>query len=195
MENDQISEKSINTKIIITAIMSVLLGAAFVLALIGFGMNMQRNFDNENAERRSREKVVSIVHIKYTTADFSYTPGEGASDRALLDRLDAKSDNYYLVNSNDKLTAVMDAVNDLSAGGNSYTVDEGFFESSSLVAVPVEAAALSDVKIKSVTRDEDYNVQIDVQTETKAESADVAGRVVLVKLDNIQPKVVTVNVN
>ena len=55
MESIDDGNKSFNTKIIVTAIVSILLGAAFVLALILFGMNVQRNFDNKTAESGGTE--------------------------------------------------------------------------------------------------------------------------------------------
>ena len=46
-----------------------------------------------------------------------------------------------------------------------YQVEDKFFNSSSVVAVPYEVAGLTSLSVKSVTRDENYNIQIDLKAE------------------------------
>ena len=63
--------------------------------------------------------------------------------------------------------------------------------------VTSEKSGLGGLNIKSVSRDEDYNIQIDA-VEKNVEKSSVQdaseGRAVFIKIRNIQPKSVKVNV-
>lgn len=197
MESIDDGNKSFNTKIIVTAIVSVLLGAAFVLALILFGMNVQRNFDNKTAEKQQKEKIVSVINVDYgEPVYFSYNTGkirEADSNPVhnLLDKLGvSKSKDYFVIDSNDKLSAVLDA----AGHTGEYTVEDDYFSSSSIVAVPFERSGLESLKIKGVSRDEDYNITVNGVYNDPLQIINITGRVALIKLQNIQPKLVTVSI-
>ena len=192
--NETEEKQSFNAKIIITAVVSVLLCAAFVLSLITFGMNAQRKFDNQNAEQRAKDKIVEVKAVDYEVEYFNYSTGEiyPGNTRTLLDKLGAqKGQNYYVINSQDKLDAVLDATG--HSGG--YSVPAEFFKSSSIVAIPYEHAGLSGLKVKGVTRDEDYNITASLSYADAFEIENIMGIVALVKLQNIQPKLVTATVD
>ena len=197
MESIDDGNKSFNTKIIVTAIVSVLLGAAFVLALILFGMNVQRNFDNKTAEKQQKEKIVSVINVDYDEpVYFSYNTGkirEADSNPVhnLLDKLSvSKSKDYFIIDSNDKLSAVLDAAGHTGED----TVEDDYFSSSSIVAVPFEHDGLESLKIKGVSRDEDYNITISGVYNDPLQIINITGIVALIKLQNIQPKLVTVSI-
>lgn len=212
--------KSFNTKIIITAIVSVLLGAAFVLSLITFGMNVQRKFDNDNAKQRENNKVISIINLEYEETSIGYSFMDygkyenGTVSPQTVEKLGGnKGDSYYIVNSNDKLASTLKII----GHSGEYEVDANFFKSGSVIAVPVENdGGFINCRVKNVVRDESYNVTIDIEYEdnmldgadnvdaVEDEEVDEAdddsilvgyiGQLVLVKLPNIQPKLVTVNI-
>ena len=192
--------KSFNAKIIFIAIASVLLGAAFVLSLITFGMSAQRKFDSENAAQQQKSKVVSIIPVEYEAADFEFgfvVDGTLDEDKNLesIELIGGKKgDVYYVINSSDKLKNALDA---LELTGK-YEIDASFFKSGSVVAVPIDGFGYTiGTDVKSVVRDENYNITIDIdQTNVMTDDVAVAytGRLVLVKLPNIQPKQVTVNI-
>ena len=197
MESIDDGNKSFNTKIIVTAIVSVLLGAAFVLALILFGMNVQRNFDNKTAEKQQKEKIVSVINVDYDEpVYFSYNTGkihEADSNPVhnLLDKLGvSKSKDYFVIDSNDKLNAVLDA----AGHTGEYTVEDDYFSSSSIVAVPFERSGLESLKIKGISRDEDYNITVSGVYNNPLQIINITGIVALIKLQNIQPKLVTVSI-
>ena len=197
MESIDDGNKSFNTKIIVTAIVSVLLGAAFVLALILFGMNVQRNFDNKTAEKQQKEKIVSVINVDYGEPEyFSYNTGkvhelDSNPVHNLLDKLGvSKSKDYFVIDSNDKLNAVLDA----AGHTGEYTVEDDYFSSSSIVAVPFEHSGLGSLKIKGVSRDEDYNITVNGVYDSPLQIINITGIVALIKLQNIQPKLVTVSI-
>ncbi len=192
--HNETEEKSFNAKIIITAVVSVLLCAAFVLSLITFGMNAQRKFDNENAEQRQKEKIVEVKAVDYEVEYLHYSTGEvyPGNTRTLLDKLGVqKGQNYYIINSQDKLNALLDA----SGHSGAYSVPAEFFKSSSIVAIPFEHAGLSNLRVRGVTRDEDYNITASLSYADAFEVENIMGIVALVKLQNIQPKLVTATID
>ena len=192
--NETEEKQSFNAKIIITAVVSGLLCAAFVLSLITFGMNAQRKFDSENAAQQEKNKIVEVKTVEYDADYFAYSAHAEypTVTRYLLDKLDApKGQDYYIINSQDKLNAVLDA----AGHTGEYTVSEDFFKSSSIVAVPYEHKGLSGVSVKGVSRDENYNVSVNLVYSDMLQVENIGGYVALIKLQNIQPKVVTVSVS
>ena len=195
MTNEENNSNNINLKIAITAIVSVLLCAAFVLALVGFGMKMQRNFDDTTAKQQEKDKIISVIDVKYDATILGYTSVEEGIDNyyegpRLLEKLGvSKGQDYYIVNSSDKLNSVLDI---LGLSGQ-YSVEADFFKSGSIIAIPVEAVKLSGCEVKSVVRDENYNITVDIAYSEDLPEYAYMGDIVLVKLQNIQPKRVTVN--
>ena len=59
--------KSNNTKIAVTAIMTILFGFVFILALILFGMRVQNNIDAKKEEKKRSEEIVTINSVDFTT--------------------------------------------------------------------------------------------------------------------------------
>jgi hypothetical protein len=186
--------KTNNIKIAVTAVMSVLLGAAFILALISFGMRVQTNIDNREEQKKKSDEVVTINSVDFDTTSFSYKVPESDSDTPknyLVGLVEKNSEeSYILINSKSKLEDVMNAIRGASGNeGISYDISDNFFNSGSIVAVTREASGLSDYSVKTVTRDASYNLQFDTTEKLGGDKeAGIMGRVVFVKISNIQPK-------
>lgn len=195
--------RSNNIKIAVTAVISVLFGAAFIMALILFGMRVQNNIDAKADEEKKANEIVTINSVDFETAAFSYSipnadkDGVGNYLQMLIgDKdVDAKS-GYYLINSKSKLDDVMNAIRAASGNENlSYDIDSSFFNSGSVIAVIREAKKLDKFEAVTVTRDADYNLQIDANEKYNSDAKDEkVGRVSLVKISNIQPKGIEVKV-
>ena len=202
MSEDQ-DTKSNNIKIVVTAVISVLFGAAFIMALILFGMRVQNNIDAKADEEKKANEIVTINSVDFETAAFSYSipnadkDGVGNYLQMLIGDKDVDDKSgYYLINSKSKLDDVMNAIR--TASGNesiSYNVDASFFNSGSIIAVIREAKKLDKFEAVTVTRDADYNLQIDANEKYNSDAKDEkVGRVSLVKISNIQPKTIEVKV-
>ena len=202
MTEKQELESSIS-KTIVTAIMGVLIGAVFILALINFGMGIQLKYSQKQATTAS-DKVFSIIAVDYSTASFDYNVandlGGGAKlDNYLVSLYDSSlNQNYLVIRSNDMLEKVMSSIR--QASGNSalsYDIEEKFFYSGSIIMVAEESDNLADFSILSVTRDEDYNIQIDAKKKLSEDNcADTChGKAAFIKIHNIQPSNVTVNIS
>lgn len=197
-EEDHEKYESNNFKIAVTAVVSVLLGAAFILALIQFGMNVQQDIDSRSAAKKESEKIVSVMSVDYSTADFAYTVPDADTDNYLISTVKGDaSDNYLVVTSKDTLESVLDVIRKSSGDDSiSYGVDDKFFESGAVIVVTGEGTDLTSMKINSVSRDENYNIQIDVKKEmapTESEDSPVRGFASFVKIRNIQPNGVKIN--
>lgn len=192
-------EKSNNIKIAVTAVISVLFGAAFIMALILFGMRVQNNMDARKEERKREEEVITINSVDFDTISFSYkVPGQGDDyENYLVNTIKKGTDsNYLVINSNTVLEDVLNALRGASGDNNiSYTVDENFFNSGSVILVTQEGAKLSSFEAMTVTRDAQYNLQIDANAKyDESNIGDVKGYAAFVKISNIQPNSVEIKV-
>ncbi len=192
--HSHISTNYVNYKIVLSAIFSVLLGAVAVLALVNFGMNVQRKFDGEVEAEEKKEHITEIIAVDYQADTFGYTVLEGSE--SLLKKLEVgENESSYTVISKDELGKVTEAIAGYGGASPFYQIEDSFFNSSSVIVVPLETAGLTDLQVKSVTRDENYNIQVDLASTKDKSIADVSGRVVFVKLSNIQPSYVTINID
>ena len=193
-QKSHLATNYVNSKIVISAILSVLLGIVALLAIVNFGMNVQRKFDNEAQLQKEKEHVESIIAVDYKADGFGYTITEDGD--SLLGKLDAgENEKSYTIISKDELGKVLEAITGFGGTAPAYQIEGSFFNSSSVVAVPLEAVGLTDLTVKSVTRDENYNIQIDLAAKKDSAKTAKAGRVVFVKLSNIQPVQVTINID
>ena len=86
-----------------------------------------------------------------------------------------------------------------SASGDdsiSYSVEDTFFSSGSVIMIAEERSGISALDINAVTRDGDYNIQIDAAMKSGESKVDdnTEGFATFVKIRNIQPKSVKVNI-
>lgn len=208
-EEQQHKYESNNLKIAITAIVSVLLGSAFLLALINFGMNVQKDIDAKTEQKKESEKVVSIINVDYSAASFSYIAPQSNGPmteeefgnlpkNALISSIKEDYDeNYLVIDNQDLLDRALDKIRRASGDESiSYTVEEKFFSSGSIIMITHESSGIVGLPVSGVSRDENYNIQIDA-TVKKGESkvADsTEGFATFVKIRNIQPNSVKVKI-
>lgn len=204
-DEDKRKARDNNIKIAVTAVMSVLVCAVFILALIKFGMNFQEKLDAK-ANERNEEETISIISVDYDATTFKYTvPVDATSDDAdselpknyLSSLVKSNYDkNYVLIDNQDLLDIVLDKLKGASSDNISYKVDDGFFNSGSIIMVTQESMDLADFTIRSIVRDENYGIQIDTIKKTNNETVGglKRGRAIFVKIRNIQPESILINV-
>ena len=191
-------------KISFAALLSVFTGAALILGSISFGMNVQRNIDERNGKTGGSGDI-SVIGVDYSSELFNYVYGGGYGTKEdvanepknkLLKRIGAsEDDNYYIIDSSSKLDNVKSAISYYAGSNINYSVESNFFYTGSVILVNKEAYGLSGLKVRSVSRDGNYNIQIDVdETYGNDNVLDGGnGSALLVKVGNIQPKSVKVN--
>lgn len=198
-------KNSINSKIILTAIISVLIGAAFILIFIFTGMQISHKYDQSQKPATANNKtpeVEQVIELEYDSYEYGYTADSEYSAtehyrNLVFELLDAKSD-YILIDNTDKLAEVLDVialVNDNRVMERPQGLDEEFFMSGSVIAVGVQDRGLSSSDISGVHRDANYNIFITLNKVAASDTINYIGKVYLIKLPNIKPKSITVSTN
>lgn len=208
-EEEERKYESNNIKIAVTAILSILLGTAFILALVHFGMNVQQNIDAKVEEKEEKEKIVSILNVDYSSAEFRYVAPTGGlmtkeeadarpKNYLISEIKDDYDENYLVIDNQDLLDKAIGKLRSAASDESiSYDVEDKFFTSGAVILVTSEKTGLGGLDIKSVSRDDDYNIQIDAigKNNEKTSVQDASeGRAVFIKIRNIQPKSVKVNI-
>ncbi|MBR0134148.1 hypothetical protein IJM16_02690 [Candidatus Saccharibacteria bacterium] len=191
-------ESLIDLKMILTAIIGVMLGAVFVLTLIFTGILLNERYHTMRAEHTQKEKVVDVVSVTYDEKKYSYYPaingGDNETDFDSLLRMLGTDKDYYLIQSQTEYANVVSTIESL--GGKISTEDfnlpEGFFYSGSLILITAEMQGLTEFKVNSITRNEDYHLRIDVSKTASSEFYGLNGSAILIKVPNIQPDFVEV---
>lgn len=191
-------ESLISLKMVLTAIVGVLLGIVFVLTLIFTGVIVGEKYHENRVLHTQSGKVTDVVAVNYEWKNYNYYPaidGDGGeTDFTSLLRLLGTDKNYYVIDSQSKYSEVVSTI--ASLGGEISTsdlnVNEDFFYSGSIILITAEMRGLTEFKLNSVTRNEDYNLRIDVSKIDAAEYYNVGGEAILIKIPNIQPKNVEV---
>ncbi len=191
-------ESLISLKMVLTAIVGVLLGIVFVLTLIFTGVIVGEKYHENRIKHTQKEQITDVVAVNYEWKNYGYYPavdgGEEETDFTSLLRLLGTDKNYYVIDSQSKYNEVVSTI--ASLGGEITTSDLGvtddYFYSGSLILITAEMRGLTEFKLNSVTRNEDYNLRIDVSKIDEAEYWNVGGEAILIKIPNIQPKIVEV---
>ena len=186
-------ENSVDLKMILTAIVGVLLGAIFVLSLILTGAIVSERYREVRTQHAQGEKITDVVAISYDAKHYSYKPtvdkDEAASEFSSLLQSLGSNKSYYLIESQSDYEKVVSALASLGAeiSVKDFENSEKFFYSGSIVLVTAEMHGLSSFVINSITRNENYNLRIDVTKADANDTIDVAGEAYLIKIPNIQP--------
>ncbi len=191
-------ESLIDLKMILTAIVGVLLGAVFILTLILTGVIVNERYRDMHTKSTYKEKIADVVAINYEAKSYNYYPaidgGDGETDFKSLLRLLGTDKDYLLIQSQTELDKVVETI--ASLGGQITSTDfnlpDDYFYSSSLILVTAEMQGLTEFKINSITRNEYYDLRVDVSKNTKSDLYGIGGKAILVKVPNLQPSVVEV---
>lgn len=192
-------------KIILTGIVGTLIGIIFVLTLIFTGVIVSERYHEKASTSDQREKVIDIVGVTYDSATYEYPPlinGGGSSEdgdktnyQSLINYL-GSDDNYVVITSNSDYQRVLSSLSYI--GGKATTdplkLEDNYFYSGSVILVTAEMEGMTGFNLNSVVRDENYNISIDVSTvfPDGAPRYGIAGKAILIKIPNIQPRDVDV---
>ncbi len=192
-------------KTILTTMLCTLVGVLFILCFIFVGIRMA---SGESIISANNEDI-EIIAIDYSLQQYDYVVQDWqiAKDTKapyIFTDLETKysGGRYAVINSRTQLNTLMQTLNSITSGDNFYGVgaDDNFFESSSVVAIALEDINYSSYNIASITRNEDYNLQINIDAVRLADDA-ITERdssdsdLFLVRVPNIQPRSVDVVIN
>ena len=191
-------ESLIDLKMVLTAIVGVLLGAVFVMTLIFAGMIISERYYYARMASTQTEKITDVVPIEFESKSYHYYPAVNGGDNegyfeSLL-RVLGTNKSYYVISTQAEYETVVRTINSL--GGEASTSDfdlpNDYFNSSSLILVTAEMRGLSQFHINSITRNEGYDLRIDVSAADAYDTVNVDGRAIIIKVPNIQPENIVV---
>lgn len=213
-ELKQNNKDYLNYKTVLTTMLCTLVAVLFMLCLVFVGMSIGKEKTVVTAA-----SDIEVMPVSYDMRQYSYTLKDWESsadgDTAyMLSDLNTKyyGDNFAVLNSRSQYDDLVDDAIKLVNDGSFEGVEESIFESGSIVAVALEDANYVAYEVASVTRDEYYNIQVDVNAYKEAPVAEatcyttnseaspcetedsngIQSSLVLISIPNIQPKNVKV---
>ena len=194
-----ISTNYVNYKIVLTAIMTFLIGMVIVLIIVFYGMQISHKYDQARyAAKQSAPGVEKVIEIKYESDKYPYRADHEYSETdheqsLIFEQLDVQTP-YYVVQTQEQLEEVLAAITRLTGEDIDYAVEEGFFTSGSIIVAAAQDRGLSNADITGIYRDAIYNVGITIKKASPNDVIDYSGVVFLIKIPNIQPAQITVTV-
>lgn len=193
-------------KIFATTTVMVVFGAALLLTLIWVGINIgtSKLFVPEVEET---EQISEVIDVDYDSVMLSYNMGQKEQEKSkgntgYLMQEYGVSENYAIIKSMSQLERLQNLYrghsdNNISFAG-SLGIDSSFFDSGSVIAVTDEAYYSNIRAVSGVYRDEKYDLSVTLSRMsfmTGVAITDLHGDLVLIKVENIQPKKVQVNIS
>ena len=196
-----VSKNYVDSKIALTAILVIVFGAIFIIGLVIIGMQVSNKCQNGGAcdnNQAADGPVLESIDVNYERTIVSYSVLEAESEdvtNSFLALNGIKDEEYAIIRSSSELEDYVDAVNSLKTGGTAFTydVDSSFFKTGSIIVVAKEDTGIELMDIEKVTRDESYNIHIESAYSTLSYITERRGSVAFIKIQNIQPKAVSVS--
>ena len=202
---------ALNLRSFVVCFIAVMAGVAFVLILIYCGILLgdkyDRIVDNNRIVKSDIIESEDLVAVKYEAEQFSYViDTESAAkdgESSLIRKFNDENSGYTVVKSKTRYDALLDLVGRYSVDldlVDEYQVDEDFFVSGSVVAIAVEGTDMASYQVRNVERNADYSLKVTLEktdNESNAplvdDTANHYGQLFLIKVDNIQPRLVEVD--
>ena len=213
----------LNYKTILTTILCTLVGMLFVLCLIYVGISMA---DSQRTIGKKDPEDIEIIPVSYEQQSYGYMVKDwqiAKDDKTpyLFTNFETKymGKNYAVLNSKTQLDNLTSTLKGLGGVEEYYPVDSTIFDSGSVIAVALEDEKYYNYNVSSITRDADYNLQINIdafKTPASDESTDcvevqanqdmtdcaeiadpveISSMLYLLSVQNIQPRQVNVVIN
>jgi len=201
-QSKKVSTNYVNSKIVITTVIVLLLGIIFVLVLILFGMHASRNYregEPAHSTHTPEEPADENVIVEYEEVTTSYAAARenpNGFKNSLMSKYGIDDAEYAIIRSSDELEDFVAAVNSMNTSADAtlfvYNVSPDFFMTGSVIAVAKEDAGFGQMTIEEVYRDRDYNIHVIGYYSSPYDTLTVSGKVSLIQIQNIQPKTVSV---
>lgn len=191
-------------KIFGTTVVMVVFGAALLLTMILIGVNIGTS-NLFRPETETTERISEIIDVDYNAIMLSYDMGEKEQSKEKTGYLLKEygvSENYAIIKSISQLERLQKIYDEHSSStvnlAGSMDIDSSFFDSGSVIAITDEALYSNIRSVSSVFRDENYNLSVTLSKMsfmTDVAITNLHGDLVLIKVENIQPKKVQVNIS
>ena len=131
-----ISKNYINSKIILTTVVVVLLGAVFLLALVFFGMQISEKYNQEIEtpdQPAANQPVLETIKVEHEDVSTTYIPDQNTSPEyknSLMHKYGVDDAEYAILRSESDLEDFVETINSTLGEGATqfvYSVGNDFF--------------------------------------------------------------------
>lgn len=192
-------------RIIFLTFFGVILGACFIFAVVFAAVRLGASeFFRENPEQ-AKSDGEELLLLSYKEESLLYSLGdkeEKDSGSYLFEDYGLSGDSGQLVITRlSQLNSLQESYNKFADGPVDLAmllgVNEEFFDSGSVIAVAVEGKYIGSLQTIKLSRDENYGLSINMlrtnlTDEQFATAPQLAGYLNLIKVENVQPKQLTV---
>lgn len=192
-------------RIIFLTFFGVILGACFIFAVVFAAVRLGASeFFRENPEQ-AKSDGEELLLLSYKEESLLYSLGdkeEKESGSYLFEDYGLSGDSEQLVITRlSQLNSLQESYNKFADGAVDFAtllgVNEEFFDSGSVIAVAVEGKYIGSLQTIKLSRDENYGLSINMlrtnlTDEHFATTPQLAGYLNLIKVENVQPKQLTV---
>ncbi len=192
-------------RIIFLTFFGVILGACFIFAVVFAAVRLGASeFFRENPEQ-AKSDGEELLLLSYKEESLLYSLGdkeEKDSGSYLFEDYGLSGDSEQLVITRlSQLNSLQESYNKFADEAVDFAmllgVNEEFFDSGSVIAVAVEGRYIGSLQTIKLSRDENYGLSINMlrtnlTDEYFASTPQLAGYLNLIKVENVQPKQLTV---
>ena len=190
-------ERDYTSKNMILGVSLIAIGVIVICLIIFFG-GLRAGIENLSNGGGYFVTSKEMVNVAYEKELIYYNSNHTADDdedySSLLSEFDPDGQtNFRVIKSRAKLQDLCYFVQDFNSGsevcGMLDTLDNDFFISGSVIAATIEGEAIGDeVRVMNVYRNENYDIRIDLDDQSNCSGVCRDGALVLIKVQNIQPK-------
>lgn len=195
----KVSVNYVDSRIIITATIVLLLGIIFVLVLILFGIHASQNYSHKEPQTpliNTAEPADESILVEYEELSTNYSAAQEKPNsvvNSLMHKYGIDDAEYAILHSAEELDDFVNTINTMNTEGATpfiYSLDPDFFKTGTVIVISKEGVGLDNVAIDSVSRDKNYNIHIIGHYTSSRDVTTVSGRLSFLQIQNIQPKTI-----
>lgn len=192
-------------RIIFLTFFGVILGACFIFAVVFAAVRLGASEFFRESPEQAKSDGEELLLLSYKEESLLYSLGdkeEKDSGSYLFEDYGLSGDSGQLVITRlSQLNSLQESYNKFADGAVDFAmllgVNEEFFDSGSVIAVAVEGRYIGSLQTIKLSRDENYGLSINMlrtnlTDEYFASTPQLAGYLNLIKVENVQPKQLTV---
>jgi hypothetical protein len=196
--------KFIETRHMLLIFMIVLNIVVIALCLVFLGMQLiKRQADMAGIKTGDDEYIEEIKPISYELLGiYNYQPNDsGAIGANFLSGQVIGDAEYQVIRKASDLSDIMVNLRNNFGEESTYAfsgtnyVDDEFLKSGSVIAIAYEKRGLESFELNKITRDENYYLTAIAKEVSNEEIEGDYGTLVLVKIQNIQPKAINIEIS
>ena len=174
-----------------------------ILASVLLGMQLvkrEASLAESKTDEISGEYIEELHTLRFEPiASFSYISDDSATDGSVfLEGGIVGQAEYQVIGSVDTAAKIIELARTKLAETPDFSaleaLDDDYYASGSVIAVAYEAPGLETFSVNKLSRDENHQVTAVAKAKTNPTTANMAGQLVFVKVDNVQPKTIELDI-